>query len=232
MSYILEALKKLEQKRQQVGTPNLLTLQGNNAPVRKKRSLLPYIISGILLLNGVIVLLLFWSAPWKNSTQPSPHKQQMAARESTTTPQARTFPEKNEEPPSKAKNDPAKTSAPAQGKVVPEATSPRAAPPQPPRPAQTPDESLTKATKPVPPSTKVLGIKELPADVKSKLPELKMTVHSYNEQPQFRFTVINNNTVREGQFVNGELKLEKINQGGVILNYHGHRFTLGINETP
>jgi hypothetical protein len=78
----------------------------------------------------------------------------------------------------------------------------------------------------------VLSIKELPAAIKGSLPELKMTVHSYNEQPQSRFVVINNITVREGQLINAELKVEQITPNGVILNYQGHRFVLGINETP
>ena len=72
MSYILEALKKLEQKRQQEGTPNLLTLQGDATKVRKKRSLWPYITLGVVLLNGIIVLLFFWIAPWKHAGQPLP----------------------------------------------------------------------------------------------------------------------------------------------------------------
>ena len=90
MSYILEALKKLEQKRQQEGTPNLLTLQGDATKVRKKRSVWPYIVSGIALLNVIIFAVLFWIGPWKNSGQPLP-SQPKVARESIA-PQSATTP--------------------------------------------------------------------------------------------------------------------------------------------
>ena len=244
MSYILEALKKLEQKRQREETPNLLTLHGDAPRVTKKRPLWPYITAGLLLLNGVIVLLLL-VGPWKNATQPPPHKPQVIAHESTTPPPTSTLPEKKVEPPADTKQHvpspekkdmihsaPTQPPTPIAPKVVPQPAPQKASPVQPPPQSRTPNEPTPAPTKPVQPSKKVVNMKELPVDVKSKLSELKMTVHSYNEQPQSRFVVINNNTTREGQLVNGELKLEKITQNGVVLNYQGHRFTLGINENP
>jgi general secretion pathway protein B len=243
VSYILEALKKLEQKRQQEGTPNLLTLHGDAAKVPQKRRLWPYITLGVVLLNGIIVLLLFWIAPWKNAGQPLSQTSRVT-RESTTPPSATVLPEKKEQPVAETKKDvpppekkdlaqpgPGQPPAATPGKVVAEATQPKTAPVQP-TPIKTSPESSPREMKPVKPSNKVLSIKELPGAVKSSLPELKMTVHSYNEQPQSRFVVISNNTIREGQFINTELKVEQITPNGVILNYQGHRFVLGINETP
>jgi general secretion pathway protein B len=244
LSYILEALKKLEQKRQQEGTPNLLTLQGDATKVPQKRRFWPYITLGVVLLNGIIVLLLFWIAPWKNAGQPLPPQPQVA-RENTLPPPANVTNENKEHlkaddkkdvPPLEKKDlaQPGSGQPPAAtpGKVVAEATQPKTAPMQPPTPSKASPESSPREMKPVKPSNKVLSIKELPGAVKSSLPELKMTVHSYNEQPQSRFVVISNNTLREGQSVNGELKVEQITPNGVILNYQGHRFVLGINETP
>ena len=243
MSYILEALKKLEQKRQQEGTPNLLTLQGDVTKVRKKRSVWPYITLGVILLNGIIVLLLFWIAPWKHAGQ-SLSQTSRVARESTTPPQVTVLPEKKEQPVAETKKDvpppvkkdvaqpaPDLPSPPVSTKVVVEAAQPKTAPVQTPTPIKTSPESSPREIKPVKPSNKVVSIKELPAAIKGSLPELKMTVHSYNEQPQSRFVVMNNNTIREGQSMNADLKVEQITQNGVILNYQGHRFVLGINET-
>jgi general secretion pathway protein B len=243
LSYILEALKKLEQKRQQEGTPNLLTLQGDATKVPQKRRFWPYITLGVVLLNGIIVLLLFWIAPWKNAGQPLSQTSRVT-RESTTPPSATVLPEKKEQPVAETKKDvpppekkdlaqpgPGQPPAATPGKVVAEATQPKTAPVQP-TPIKTSPESSPREMKPVKPSNKVLSIKELPGAVKSSLPELKMTVHSYNEQPQSRFVVINNNTVREGQSINSDLKVEQITPNGIILNYQGHRFVLGINETP
>jgi general secretion pathway protein B len=128
---------------------------------------------------------------------------------------------------------PGQPPAPQSGKASTEPSPPKAViANQPPFPIKSTDGPSPKATTSVKPSSKVVRIKQLPGDVKSKLPELKMTVHSYNEQSQSRFVVINNNTVREGQSVSADLKVEQITQNGVVLNYQGHRFSLGINETP
>jgi hypothetical protein len=56
VSYILEALKKLEQKRQRERMPDLLSFQGNVARVNKKRPLWPFIVVGLILLNAIFVL--------------------------------------------------------------------------------------------------------------------------------------------------------------------------------
>jgi general secretion pathway protein B len=222
VSYILEALKKLEQKRQQEGTPNLLTLQGDATKVRQKRRLWPYIALGVVLLNGIMVLLLFWIAPWKHAGQPLSQTSRVA-RESTTPPPVTVLPEKKEQPVAETKKD---VPLPEKKDVT------QSAPSQPPAPIKTSPESSPREIKPIKPSNKVLSIKELPAAIKGSLPELKMTVHSYNEQPQSRFVVMNNNTIREGQPMNADLKVEQITPNGVILNYQGHRFVLGINEAP
>ena len=59
MSFILDALKKLEQKRQQGSVPDLMTVHLTGSQEAKKRSLLPYLILLVLLINaGVITALL------------------------------------------------------------------------------------------------------------------------------------------------------------------------------
>lgn len=232
MSYILEALKKLEQKRQQEGAPNLLTLQGGTASARKKRTLWPFVISGIVILNIAIILLFLLVGPWKNTAH-SPPAQPQVARDMTSSPLTSPLPRKKDEPIVEPKKDilPPAPVLPSK-KSVSEPPPSKAAPVQESPLSKTPNEQPATPTKPVQPSKKVLTIKELPADIKNKLSELKMTVHSYNDQPQSRFAVINNTTVREGQSVNNELKLEQITKNGVVLNYQGHRFSLSINENP
>ncbi len=56
-----------------------------------------------------------------------------------------------------------------------------------------------------------------------------MTVHSYDDHAASRFAIINNQALKEGQFVVPELKLERITPDGVVLSYQGHRFALKIN---
>lgn len=55
MSYILEALKKSDQKRQKGQVPDLSTVQIEIPPEDKKKALWPYILMGILFLNSVIL---------------------------------------------------------------------------------------------------------------------------------------------------------------------------------
>lgn len=117
-------------------------------------------------------------------------------------------------------------------KTAPEQSPSKTAVAQPAPLVKTKDEALPKIIKPSQPGGKMLSIKELPADVKASLPELKMTVHSYNEQIQTRFVVINNGIYREGQSITVDLKVEQITQNGVIFNYQGHRFLLRINDSP
>ena len=59
MSFILDALRKLEQKRQQGSVPDLTTVHLNASQEQKKRSILPYVILLVLVINaGVITALL------------------------------------------------------------------------------------------------------------------------------------------------------------------------------
>ena len=55
MSYILDALKKSDQKRQRGQVPDLNTVQVELPPEDKKKVLWPYILIGILLLNAIIL---------------------------------------------------------------------------------------------------------------------------------------------------------------------------------
>jgi hypothetical protein len=58
MSYILEAIKKSDQKRQKGHVPDLSTVQIEIPPEVKKKALWPYLLTGILLLNAIIFAVL------------------------------------------------------------------------------------------------------------------------------------------------------------------------------
>ena len=70
MSFILDALKKLEQKRQQATLPDLMTVHGTEHHPRGKRMIWPYLLLIALLLNAGI--LLAWLQPWKTGSAPAP----------------------------------------------------------------------------------------------------------------------------------------------------------------
>ncbi len=64
MSFILDALKKLEQKRHRSTVPNLLTIHVSPPQKPKKRLVWVYLLAAALLLNAGI--LLTWLHPWKS----------------------------------------------------------------------------------------------------------------------------------------------------------------------
>ncbi len=70
MSFILDALKKLEQKRQQGTVPDLMTLHGSEHVTHGKRMIWPSLLLIALLLNAGI--LLAWLRPWKTETTTVP----------------------------------------------------------------------------------------------------------------------------------------------------------------
>jgi hypothetical protein len=72
MSYILDALKKLEQKRQQEGTITLLASQGPLPAKSKSRRVWVYVVLAAFVLNaGVIV---WWIGPWKQAAKNTPRR--------------------------------------------------------------------------------------------------------------------------------------------------------------
>lgn len=63
MSYILEALKKVEQKRMQEESPGSLALLGSSSAEPPKRPLWPYPVLAALLLNTGVMI--WWIGPWR-----------------------------------------------------------------------------------------------------------------------------------------------------------------------
>ncbi len=64
MSFILDALKKLEQKRHRGTVPDLLTVHEPAPQESKKRLVWPYLLLAALLLNAAILTL--WLGPWRS----------------------------------------------------------------------------------------------------------------------------------------------------------------------
>ncbi len=67
MSFILDALKKLEQKRRQGSVPDLMTFHTHGPDSEHKRMLWPYLLLAALVLNAAIFTA--WLRPWKEKEQ-------------------------------------------------------------------------------------------------------------------------------------------------------------------
>ncbi len=231
MSYILEALKKLEQKRQQEETPNLLTLQNRITQAPGKRSLWPYAIGGIILLNIAAALIMLRIVLWSPAERHPAVHAPPASADMSSLPAAVPVSNRQDREAEGATESARRLNRPAP-LVTGERTS-KAAPVKPalalPSLSDKAIPNLSPPAKPLPQKGKALNMQELPDSIRNSLPELKMTVHSYDQSPQARFAIINNKMIKEGQFLVPELKLERITPNGAILNYSSHRFLLGIN---
>ena len=69
-------------------------------------------------------------------------------------------------------------------------------------------------------------IYDLPADVQARLPELKLSIHVYSDNPDERFAYINSHLYREGATVADDITLERITPTGTVLRNHGILFRL------
>jgi general secretion pathway protein B len=99
------------------------------------------------------------------------------------------------------------------------ATDP-AAQPAPPTPKR-PSASVTGRTA-VPPS-----VAELPAAERGQLPELKLTMHMWDQQPGQRFIILDGNRYGEGDRV-GAAVISRIDPDGVILELNGRAVRLPL----
>jgi general secretion pathway protein B len=216
MSYILEALKKVEQKEKQGGVPKLLSFPGGPAPKPRKRTLWPYFLIAALLLNAVAIFWYISPRPDKQQTAaqapaaaqpptsvapalpPADQRAQNRSSDITVVPQARDI---SRSPALKNREAPAGTSVPPQ----------------------------TRAQKRTAAHGRVLSLDELPPSVKSGLPEFKVSGHAYSPDPALRVTRINDQILQEGQSLTPGLKVEEITPAGTVLSYQGYRFQVGIN---
>jgi len=213
MSYIFEALKKLEQKRERERGSRLLMVTGEAAPERRRWPFWPFsVLAALLLLNAGA--LLWWVRPRVPEQQlpPKPPASTAARSEhAATTPREAPRPVAKEAPQLNA----ARRSVPPVAGQAPQAT-PADAPPKP-RPVNRG-------------AAAVLDLKELPAAIKDSLPPLKMSAHYYTPDPQARFTRINDLNLREGQTLTPGVKLEAITAEGAVLSYQGYHFRMGMRE--
>ncbi|MDT8449474.1 MAG: general secretion pathway protein GspB, partial [Wenzhouxiangellaceae bacterium] len=60
---------------------------------------------------------------------------------------------------------------------------------------------------------------ELPQAQRAKLPKLNLTVHYYASEPADRFVLINGERYREGDRVQGGVKVHEIRRNGVLVEF-------------
>jgi general secretion pathway protein B len=75
---------------------------------------------------------------------------------------------------------------------------------------------------------KVLLMAELPTAIRQEIPAMSIPVHSYSDTPQERIVGINDQLLREGEYLAPGLKLERIAPDGVVFSYKKYLFRHGL----
>lgn len=116
---------------------------------------------------------------------------------------------------------PAPAPAPAPAAVAPAAAAaPRAGARDTARPAAAPTAASASA------DAAIVGLRDLPEDVRRALPALAIGGSVYSANPSGRFVVVNGQIVHEGDRLGPDLALEQIRLKSAVLRFKGYRFEI------
>ncbi len=251
MSYILEALKKLEQKREHEDASRLPTFSSEEAQERKKPLIWPYILVAALLVNAGLALRLFgpwWtheqepsSIPVSPSEPPQAPPERIEKEAPSPVPPAKIVAKEPARPreakisrtPARQKEKPAAETPTFGQKEAPETASLPAAHKAQAIPQEAPKEVLIRVEKAPSPAFagKVVSPGELPPSVRASLPEFRISGHAYAPDPQTRVVRINEKILQEGQELSPGLRVEEIVPDGIIMSYSGYHIHIGVKDS-
>jgi general secretion pathway protein B len=225
MSYILDALRKVERERQRTRTPLLEELLDTRATLRARLS--PWLLVGTLLVNAVVLAVLLvprgrLGKPERLNPPDVAPAQKLAVTAAALVQEARPGPVPPAAPGASVKQPAEKEVAPAPGPAKVAATKPparvvppvRNAPPPAPAAALPGDEAHTESNHP--------GRERLLKAVAA----LKLTMLLHSESAAERLALINGRKYLEGQKIDGTVLIEAITPKGVMLIYEGERYLL------
>jgi len=224
MSYILEALRKSEEDRQQDRVPNLGTHSKLIRPIPKKTTLWPVILLIALLLNAAgLFYWLFYRSVESGSKTVS--KVFIKSR-----PVIHASRSKRENlPPVKLSVSTAKVHKVPDIDNTPELITPKAnrVRRKPPVISKAEESNWVKPVEKekINPYQDIPFISELDDSVKRQIPAMTFSSHIYSNEEKNRRVMINNHYLKEGQHFSGMI-LEAITEDAVVLNFHGIRFRL------
>ena len=92
--------------------------------------------------------------------------------------------------------------------------------------AKVPPQKASKTA--LPRSDRIFNLNDLPADVRSALPPLKISAHVYSPEPASRLVQVNDQLLQEGQDSIQGMQVEEILPKGIVFRFQGYRFRMGI----
>lgn len=202
MSYILDALKKSDQERQQSAGPSLQTVHrphSNNGGRGWLYVLLVILVLLLLALAGLLAWLVFDIGNDDSEKITSPAAT-MAVREDT----AKQLPAPETSTLSKDSNA-SSLSAAAKPHVAEDAP-------------------------PTSTSTVVVPFSQLPLAARNAIPAMTFSFHVYSDNPDRRTIIINGRRVKQGAVIDNQLMLNEITPNGVILSWQDYQFSIPVVE--
>lgn len=224
MSFILDALRKSDNQRQQQAAPDLTTAQQQ---VSKPRPgvWVPLLVL-VLALNVAVLGWIWLTDGGEGSPDVTP------ASNTTTDTERAADPRSLREEARREAEPPASTAASGDARPAATIGSATEAPPEPPLASGIASEPAGDAfvdsdddtIQPAIPSFEQLAVAGIIAT-----PQLHLDIHVFAGEPAKRFVFINMNRYREGDQLEEGPLVEEITETGVILNHQGSRFTLERN---
>ena len=201
MSYILDALRKSEEKRTKSGAQPArpgFTFVKDSQPTKKNKFAFGLILTSFMLVSAVILGAGWW---W------SQKEQTVSEVYSTTAPPAKAVAETVTETPGPL---------------------PAASPPEP-SPTASGSKSPPQLLVPsVQPADEIPYLEDMITEFQQKIPTLSFSGHVYSDEPGLRMIMINDAVAREGDPVGTELTLHEITAGGVVMRFQETRFRVKL----
>lgn len=201
MSYILDALRKSEEKRTKSGAQPArpgFTFVKDSQPTKKNKFAFGLILTSFMLVSAVILGAGWW---W------SQKEQTVSEVNSTTAPPVKAVAENTAETPGPL---------------------PAASPPGP-SPTASGSKSPPQLLVPsVQPADEIPYLEDMSTEFQQKIPTLSFSGHVYSDEPGLRMIMINDAVAREGDPVGTELTLHEITADGVVMRFQETRFRVKL----
>jgi general secretion pathway protein B len=221
MSFILDALKKSENERQQQASTEFAAIPAATAEPGAPRWI--WALIGLLVVNAAIVSV----AMLRNDTAPP----------AASVPRPAEIPQQVEPPPAEVADDSA--GEPSFAERISTAAASRPAPRREPAPrrvsnaAPADPEKRTAVSQPGPQapvsatsSQALPTLNEVRLNEGIDLPDLHIDIHVYSQRPADRFVFINMQKHQEGTVLAAGPRVDEITPDGVVLDFRGTRFVL------
>jgi len=245
MSFILEALKRVEREREAAGQPRLGAVQRLRTP---RRFVWPWVFCIALVVNAGVVWTLWHPVPptaegvGPPMAPPAPAAvaDDKAGPKTTEAGHRTAKPEPFDQPHGHRKSDAVRprgetAASPLGAPPRPRDEEPRTAAPEPIVTAEPSASEPATVRRKLPPAdpTPATAVRDvlplwmqMPAEWRAAVPDLSINLMAYSQEPSERLVYIKGQRYTEGQRVEGKLTIEKITREGVILSYQGRRCLL------